>query len=97
MEGDSAVQALYSVELEKYKRSGEALPDELRQAIDATRAGYEQWLDARFAAARGHVDAVIEPKRSREVLSFALRAAMERPRGAPLLLETMGAAPEGGR
>ncbi len=89
MEGDSAVQALYSVELEKYRRSGEAAPAGLEQSMAQTRADYERWLDARYAAARGHVDAIIDPKRTREVLSFALRVAMERPRAAPLALEIM--------
>src|SRR5262245_35622327 len=72
MEGDSAVQALFSAELEQYK--GKELPAELRQQIETTRADYERWLDARYAAARGHCDAVIDPAESREVLAFALEA-----------------------
>src|ERR1700747_1458257 len=32
MEGDSAVQALYSVELEKYKAKAEPLPEALQQS-----------------------------------------------------------------
>ena len=77
MEGDSAIQALYSVELEKYKTSGESLPEELKQSIAQTRADYERWLDARYAAARGHCDAVIDPLETRGVLSFALEASMQ--------------------
>jgi acetyl-CoA carboxylase carboxyltransferase component len=76
MEGDSAIQALYSVELEKYK--GRELPLELKQSIEKTRADYERWLDARYAAARGHMDAVIDPLESRRVLTFALEAASHR-------------------
>ena len=72
MEGESAVNALFAVELEKYK-GGEA-PAELQEAIARTRADYERWLDARYAAARGHCDAVIDPLASRAVLSFALEA-----------------------
>ena len=72
MEGESAIQALYAVELEKYK--GGALPEELQQAVDKTRADYERWLDSKYAAARGHCDAVIDPLRTREVLAFALEA-----------------------
>jgi acetyl-CoA carboxylase carboxyltransferase component len=89
MEGDSAVQALFSAELEKYKANGQPLPDDLREAIEKTRADYERWLDAKYAAARGHVDAVIDPKDSREILSMALEAAMQRPRAEPLALETL--------
>ena len=89
MEGDSAVQALFSVELEKLKSAGASLPDDLQQSIEKTRADYERWLDARYAAARGHVDALIDPLESRDVLSLALEVCMQRPRGTPLALETL--------
>jgi 3-methylcrotonyl-CoA carboxylase beta subunit len=51
---------------------GEAVPEELRQRIAKTREDYERWLDARYAAARGHCDAVIDPAVSRAVLGLAL-------------------------
>jgi acetyl-CoA carboxylase carboxyltransferase component len=89
MEGDSAVQAVHGPELEKLKSEGQPVPDELQRRIDKTRADYERWLDAKYAAARGHVDAVIDPKDSREILSMALEAAMQRPRAEPLALETL--------
>ena len=82
MEGESAVQALFAVELEKYK--GGPIPDELRKSIEQTRADYERWLDARYAAARGHCDAVIDPLESRQVLSFALDACLAKPGPQPL-------------
>jgi acetyl-CoA carboxylase carboxyltransferase component len=75
MEGESAVQALYAAELEKLRASGQAAPEDLQQAMDATRADYERWLDARFAAARGHVDAVIDPAETRPILSLLLEVA----------------------
>lgn len=87
MEGDSAIQALFSVELEKWKASGQPLPDDLQQSIEKTRADYERWLDAKYAAARGHVDAIIDPVESRDVLTLALEVAMQRPRAAPLAEE----------
>jgi 3-methylcrotonyl-CoA carboxylase beta subunit len=89
MEGDSAIQALFSAEIERYKSQGERLPDDLQESIEKTRADYEHWLDAKYAAARGHVDAVIDPKDSRPVLSMALEVAMQRPRATPLALETL--------
>ncbi|HEY1335910.1 MAG TPA: acyl-CoA carboxylase subunit beta [Bryobacteraceae bacterium] len=79
MEGESAVQALFAAELEKYR--GKPLPAELQQSIEKTRADYEQWLDARFAAARGHCDAIIDPLETRSVLAFALEACAQN-RGA---------------
>src|SRR2546430_1957936 len=75
MEGDSAIQAMYSVELEKYKASGTPLPEELKESIERTRADYDRWLDARYAAARGHVDAVIDPRDSRRALILALEGS----------------------
>jgi acetyl-CoA carboxylase carboxyltransferase component len=75
MEGDSAVVALYPAELDKYR--GAPLPEELREAVERTRADYEPWLDARYAAARGHCDALIDPLRTRKILSFALNCCGE--------------------
>jgi len=89
MEGDSAIQALFSAEIEKYKSQGEPFPEELQQAIEKTRADYEHWLDAKYAAARGHVDAVIDPQDSRAVLSMALEVAMQRPRAEALALDVL--------
>ena len=89
MEGDSAVQALFSVEIEKYKAAGQPLPEDLQKSIDQTRSDYDRWLDAKYAAARGHVDAVIDPLESRAVLTQALEVAMQRPRATPLALETI--------
>ena len=79
MEGDSAVVALYSAELEKHK--GGPLPEELKEAMERTRADYERWLDARYAAARGHCDAVIDPLETRAILASRsrLHAAPARP------------------
>lgn len=74
MEGESAIQALYAVELAKHK--GTSLPEDLQAAIRKTRADYERWLDAKYAAARGHCDAVIDPLLSRQVLSCALEACL---------------------
>jgi acetyl-CoA carboxylase carboxyltransferase component len=75
MEGDSAVVALFSAELEKCK--GGPLPVELRDAVEKTRADYERWLDARYAAARGHCDALIDPLETRNILACALEASCD--------------------
>jgi acetyl-CoA carboxylase carboxyltransferase component len=80
MEGDSAVMALFSADLEKHK--GGPMPDDLRESIERTRADYERWLDVKYAAARGHCDAVIDPLETRDVLAFALEASIA---GAPTL------------
>ena len=79
MEGDSAVQALYSVELEKLKATGQAMPEDLEEAIARTKAEYEQWLDSRYGAARGHCDAIIDPNETREILTAALELCITHP------------------
>lgn len=70
MEGDSAVQAIHGPELDRLKQSGQPVPAELEAKLAQTRGDYERWLDARYAAARGHVDAIIDPAKTRQVLSF---------------------------
>jgi acetyl-CoA carboxylase carboxyltransferase component len=89
MEGDSAVQAIHGPELEKLKRSGETVPEELRERIEKTRADYERWLDAKHAASRGHVDALIDPLETRRVLAFAFEAATAARHRQHVVLETM--------
>lgn len=75
MEGDAAVQAVHGTELARLKSAGQPIPEELAAQIAQTRADYEQWLDARYAAARGHVDAIIDPLETRRMLEFALEAS----------------------
>jgi acetyl-CoA carboxylase carboxyltransferase component len=76
MEGDSAVKAIHGPELDKLQKEGQPVPAELRDRIEKTRQDYEHWLDARYAAARGHVDALIDPLLTRRVLTFALETAL---------------------
>lgn len=75
MEGDAAVMAVHGPEIGKYTAAGQPVPAELQNKIDQTRADYERWLDSHYAAARGHVDALIDPLKSRQVLSFAVEAS----------------------
>jgi acetyl-CoA carboxylase carboxyltransferase component len=79
MEGESAVMALFGPQLEELKRERREPDSKLKEKIDAVRADYDRQLDARYAAARGFVDAVILPEETREILSFALRTALHNP------------------
>lgn len=79
MEGESAVMALFGPQLEELKKQKKEADAELRARIDAVRADYEQQLDARYAAARGFVDAVLHPENTRDVLALALRTALHNP------------------
>ena len=89
MEGDAAVQAVHGPEIDKYKKDGKPLPDELEQKIARTRADYERWLDSHYAAARGHVDALIDPLKSRDFLTFAFEFCCATGHRGHLALETL--------
>ncbi|HYO63518.1 MAG TPA: acyl-CoA carboxylase subunit beta [Pyrinomonadaceae bacterium] len=76
MEGDSAVQAIYGTQLEKLKREGREPDEQLKSEMERVRADYEHQLDAKYAAARGFVDAVIAPEETRDALELALRVSL---------------------
>jgi acetyl-CoA carboxylase carboxyltransferase component len=76
MEGDSAVQAVFGSQLEKLKRNGSEPDEALNAEMDQVRETYEKELDARYAAARGFVDAIITPESTRDALELALRTAL---------------------
>jgi 3-methylcrotonyl-CoA carboxylase beta subunit len=76
MEGDSAVQAAFGTQLDKLKQEGKEPDEELKTEMERVRADYEEQLDARFAAARGFVDAVIVPEETRDALELALRVGL---------------------
>ncbi|MFL5466993.1 MAG: acyl-CoA carboxylase subunit beta [Gemmatimonadaceae bacterium] len=79
MEGESAIQAVHGPALEAAKKQGGALEPDIAKAVEEMRADYEHQLDARYAAARGYVDAIVYPENTREMLSLALRAALHNP------------------
>jgi acetyl-CoA carboxylase carboxyltransferase component len=79
MEGESAVMALFAAQLDKLKADGEEPDEKLRAEMDRVRAEYERQLDAKVAAARGFVDAVIAPEEIRPALELALRTSLNNP------------------
>jgi 3-methylcrotonyl-CoA carboxylase beta subunit len=76
MEGDSAVQAVFGSQLEKLKRSGQGPDEALNIEMDKVRDTFEMELDAKYAAARGFVDAVIAPEDTRDALELSLRTSL---------------------
>ncbi|MDQ3244270.1 MAG: acyl-CoA carboxylase subunit beta [Gemmatimonadota bacterium] len=76
MEGESAVQAVHGPALNAARKKGGAPAPDVAAAVDAMRAEYERQLDARYAAARGYVDAIVHPEETRDVLAMALRASL---------------------
>jgi 3-methylcrotonyl-CoA carboxylase beta subunit len=94
MEGDSAIQAIYGPELDKLKTSGQPIPKDLQSKIQQTRADYERWLDAKYAAARGHCDAVIDPVDTRATLALAFEVACANQHPEHLPLELLAHHPD---
>jgi 3-methylcrotonyl-CoA carboxylase beta subunit len=79
MEGEAAVQAVHGPSLESSRVAGTELPEDLERAVDEMRADYDAQLDARFAGARGFIDAIVYPEETREVIAMAFRAALRNP------------------
>jgi len=59
------------------KAKGAAPAPAVQAAVEEMRAEYETQLDARFAGARGYIDAILYPEDTRASLAFALRAALQ--------------------
>jgi 3-methylcrotonyl-CoA carboxylase beta subunit len=76
MEGDSAVQAVFGSQLDKLKQSGLSPDEALEAEMSKVRETYDRELDAKYAAARGFVDAVIAPEDTRNVLELSLRTSL---------------------
>ncbi len=76
MEGDSAVQAVFGSQLEKLNRNDLKPDEKLEAEMDQVRETYDTELDAKYAAARGFVDAVIHPANTRDALELALRTSL---------------------
>jgi acetyl-CoA carboxylase carboxyltransferase component len=49
----------------------------VQESVDEMRADYEHQLDARYAGARGFIDAIVYPEDTRAVLAQALRASLQ--------------------
>jgi acetyl-CoA carboxylase carboxyltransferase component len=73
MEGESAIMAVHGREIDRAKEAGEPVAADVQAAIEQMRADYDRDLDARHAAARGQVDAIVTPEETRDVLAFLLQ------------------------
>src|SRR5436190_9972644 len=76
MEGDSAAVAIHGTQIEKLKAQGKEPDAELLAEMDKVRETYDRELDAKHAAARGLVDAIVTPENLRESLILALQTCL---------------------
>ncbi|HEX6251290.1 MAG TPA: acyl-CoA carboxylase subunit beta [Gemmatimonadaceae bacterium] len=79
MEGEAAVHAVHGRALDASRQKKEPLAPDLRKTVEDMRADYDHQLDARYAAARGYVDAIVYPEETREVLAMAMSASLQNP------------------
>jgi 3-methylcrotonyl-CoA carboxylase beta subunit len=76
MEGDSAAVAIFGTQIEKLKKAGQEPDENLKAEMQKVRETYEKELDAKHAAARGLVDAIVTPKDLRNALTIALETTL---------------------
>ena len=95
MEGEAAVMAVHGPELERAQKEKREPAPEVQRAVDSMRADYDAQLDARYAAARGFVDAIVTPEETRDALAFLLRVSANYagPHLGPFVLPPLDAVP----
>ena len=76
MEGDSAAVAIFGTQIEKLKKAGQEPDEALKAEMQKVRDTYEKELDAKHAAARGLVDAIVTPQDLRNALTIALETTL---------------------
>jgi 3-methylcrotonyl-CoA carboxylase beta subunit len=76
MEGDSAAQAIFGTQIEKLKKEGKSPNAEMMAEMQKVRETYDRELDAKHAAARGLVDAIVTPEDLRDALILALKTTL---------------------
>ena len=76
MEGDSAVQAMFGTQLEKLMKEGKEPDAATLEEMEKVRSTYDRELDAKHAAARGLVDAIVTPENLRDSLLLALQTCL---------------------
>jgi 3-methylcrotonyl-CoA carboxylase beta subunit len=80
MSGESAAGTLVEIKIKQLEREGKKLTEaDKKELYESIRSTYDRQTDARYAAARLWVDAIIDPARTREALIEALEAAALNP------------------
>ncbi len=76
MGGDAAASTLVEIKLKQLEREGKKVDEKQKKELyESVRATYEHQTDPRYAAARLWVDAIIDPARTRDALTWALETA----------------------
>jgi 3-methylcrotonyl-CoA carboxylase beta subunit len=87
MGGEQAAETLLDVAVKSLQRQGDKIDaEELAKLRDTVKADYERQTDVRYAAARGWVDAIIDPATTREALIAAIEVATRYAENEPFRL-----------
>jgi acetyl-CoA carboxylase carboxyltransferase component len=85
MGAQQAAKTMLDVNVGTLKRQGKKVDDaELAAMAEELRGRYDRETDIRYAAARLWIDAIIDPARTREVLSIALDVAVRSREAVPV-------------
>jgi acetyl-CoA carboxylase carboxyltransferase component len=87
MGSDQATSTLLDITVKSLERQGQAVDAQhLAELRDKVKGDYERQMDVRYGAARGWVDAIIDPAQTREILIQSLEAATRHAADEPLKL-----------
>jgi 3-methylcrotonyl-CoA carboxylase beta subunit len=87
MGAEQATSTLLDITIRSLERQGEQVDaEQLAKLRDKIRGDYETQIDVRYAAARGWVDAIIDPSKTREVLTTALTVSTQYAKERPFQL-----------
>jgi acetyl-CoA carboxylase carboxyltransferase component len=87
MGSDQATSTLLEITLKSLEREGHAVDNrELATLRDQVKETYDRQTDVRYGAARGWVDAILDPTETRQTLILALEAATRHAADEPFRL-----------
>jgi 3-methylcrotonyl-CoA carboxylase beta subunit len=76
MSGAAAAKTLLQIEVAKLKAKGETIDPEREKALlDEIKARYDAQISPYYAASRLWIDAIIDPKETRKVISMGIEMA----------------------
>jgi 3-methylcrotonyl-CoA carboxylase beta subunit len=87
MGGEQATSTLLDVMIKSFERQGHAVDaQELAALRERVKGDYDRQMDARYGAARGWVDRIIDPAQTRDELIYALEIATRHASDEPFRL-----------
>ena len=80
MSGSAASKTLLSIKLSSLKKTGETITEgKQKQMLDEIANRYDEQTGALYSAARLWIDGIIDPRRTREIISLGIEMASHNP------------------